>query len=894
MLKTLVSSSLLAVTLSQTSFAAPINFPNKAVRVYLMEWTWPDVARECTDYLGPNGFKGVLVSAPNEHANVDNFNGQVHPWFERYGSVSYKIGNRSGTRAQFKAMVDTCKAAGVEVYTDTILNHMASTVPQGQTHCGIQGSCYTHYNHPDAGYVFADFHHFNDGCSSPDNEFHGDYQDALAVRGCRFSSLSDLKTETAKVQNILAAYLKDLMSLGVAGFRLDAAKHINDRDLKSIMTKAGGNPSFVMSEVIGWVDQPVNGFAYLDIGSVTVSSLGTHVSKFFKNGQAWKLNEWGNTPIGENWQLEPSAKAVVYIDNQDTQRDDPEILNYKSPELYKLANLFMLAYPYGSPMMMSSFYFENRNWGAPHEANGSIRSVFAPDGSMRCGSREWICEHRWPLFRRMVGFRNFTDDSKDLQNWWSNRAGQIAFSRGNKGFVAINTETGSMNQSLQTGLAAGEYCDLYSSEYDYTSQSCNAENGGAGKWVVVGTDGKAAVSLSARSAIAIHSGARKSTGGPASVRMTGNFNGWNAAGTGSLTKVGGDTWQADLLLSAGLLEYKFTVNGAWAGAFGDNGEIATLPQTGTARNTSGIGNISIQLKQTGLYRVSFNSFNGQYSLSWAGGNLPPVANAGADITVDKGTLVNFDGSASTDADGSIVKYEWSNGLSGMRASQVYPTVGEFNVVLTVTDDQNAQSTDTLTVKVREPGLDDWRRTVVYIYGQTQSGQDMFVRGGLDHAAAKSQLGLTCTEANKLCAMPIRHLNLKNATTAPWKANDQFLDWYGTEAGQAAAAQGSALDWTTDIWPASWGAKKTVAINGFGEDPQNKWGQHYWKLDVEMNCSRTANGWFELKSFISNGPGWEPDIRQAGAPYVSGNHFAQCGKINVFKRGDASAQFLPLN
>ena len=117
-----------------------------------------------------------------------------------------------------------------------------------------------------------------------------------------------------------------------------------------------------------------------------------------------------------------------------------------------------------------------------------------------------------------------------------------------------------------------------------------------------------------------------------------------------------------------------------------------------------------------------------------------------------------------------------------------------------------------------------------------------------------------------------------------ETHDAYLDWYGKEAAQSAAAVGSPADWTTDIWPAAWGAKKTVALDGHGEEVLNHWGQHYWMLDVEMDCSKSVNGWFEVKSFISGGPGWEPNLAQAGAPYLSGNHFAKCGEINMFKRG----------
>ena len=35
--------------------------------VHLFEWKWTDVATECEEYLGPNGFYAVQTSPPMEH-----------------------------------------------------------------------------------------------------------------------------------------------------------------------------------------------------------------------------------------------------------------------------------------------------------------------------------------------------------------------------------------------------------------------------------------------------------------------------------------------------------------------------------------------------------------------------------------------------------------------------------------------------------------------------------------------------------------------------------------------------------------------------------------------------------------------------------------------------------
>ena len=183
---------------------------------------------------------------------------------------------------------------------------------------------------------------------------------------------------------------------------------------------------------------------------------------------------------------------------------------------------------------------------------------------------------------------------------------------------------------------------------------------------------------------------------------------------------------------------------------------------------------------------------------------------------------------------------------------------------------------------------DVRRTVVFVHGVTQPGQDMFVRGGLDYTYAYATLGRDCNADPGACQIFIHHRNLLNPSTMGFDVNDDHLDWLGSEPNQDSNSFGSPTDWTTNQWPSSWGPQKTVATDGYGVETLNTMGSDYWMLDVDMDCLQTVGGWFELKSFITNGPGWESDVSQSGTPYPSTNHMGQCGKINVFDRGSSSA------
>uniref|UniRef100_UPI000E2547C2 thrombospondin type 3 repeat-containing protein n=1 Tax=Lewinella sp. IMCC34191 TaxID=2259172 RepID=UPI000E2547C2 len=89
-------------------------------------------------------------------------------------------------------------------------------------------------------------------------------------------------------------------------------------------------------------------------------------------------------------------------------------------------------------------------------------------------------------------------------------------------------------------------------------------------------------------------------------------------------------------------------------------------------------------------------------------NVPPVAVASATPTSGLDPLtVQFDGTASTDSDGTIARYLWTwNGGSAATATpQATFTEGSYAVTLTVTDDKGATDTHVVTIEVFSAGTD---------------------------------------------------------------------------------------------------------------------------------------------------------------------------------------------
>ncbi|WP_418956701.1 carbohydrate-binding module family 20 domain-containing protein [Streptomyces tritici] len=545
----LVAGAAVAVTAPPTpAQASPPG--EKDVTAVMFEWKFASVAKACTEQLGPAGYGYVQVSPPQERI-------QGTTWWTAYQPVSYKIAGPLGDRAAFKSMIDTCHAAGVKVVADSVINHMANA-----SGTGTGGTSFSKYAYPGL-YSGADM----DDCRATI----GGYTNRAEVQNCELVGLPDLDTGEDWVRGRIAAYLNDLLSLGVDGFRIDAAKHMPAADLANIKSRLTNPSVYWKQEAIHGAGEAVSPSEYLGNGDVQEFRYARDLKRVFESENLAYLKNFG-----EAWGYMASGQSGVFVDNHDTERVG-DTLNYKSGANYTLASVFMLAWPYGAPDVHSGYEWTDKDAGAPN--GGQVNACYA-DG--------WKCQHAWREIASMVAFRN-TARGQGVTNWWDNGNDAIAFGRGAKAYVAINHEPSSLTRTFQTSLPAGTYCDVQSN-----------------RAVTVNGSGQFTATLPANTAVALHVNATSCGGGttqpPAStgasfnvtattvtgqnIYVTGNrpeLGSWAPGSALKLDPAAYPVWKLAVNLPAGTaFEYKYLRKDAAGNVTWESGanRAATVPASG--------------------------------------------------------------------------------------------------------------------------------------------------------------------------------------------------------------------------------------------------------------------------------------------------------------------------
>jgi alpha-amylase len=591
----LVGPAPAAALLPDSSARAAVSLNAGDVTANLWEWNWPSVAAACTDHLGPAGYGAVQVAPPAESVSLASTSDGAHPWWEVYQPVSYGLTSRLGTRAQFASMVAACHEAGVRVYVDAVINHMAGHNNTLNTTYGGSTFDPAGFSYPAVPYGYGDFHHAGDGYCNDDDAAIDDWNNTSEVQNCELVSLSDLKTQSSYVRGKIAGYLNDLLGLGVDGFRIDAAKHIAQSDFAAIKgmlrtTTAEGKAPYIAQEVVpGASTAELKPSAFTGNGDVLGFSYAQGLKTQFQNGT---LSNLSGIP---SWSLDADgAHTFAMITNHDTERDG-STLSYKNGADYVLANYFMLAYPYGRPSVFDGFTWSSAGQSPPAGSGGLVTDANCSAG--------WQCVTQSTGMKGMVGWHNATASATTVSDFTATASGVIGFHRGSKGWIGLNDSSSASTATYRTGLSDGVYCDVITGGL--------GASGCAGTSVSV-SGGNATVTIPAHGAVAIHVNARSGatpTSTPTSTPTTvsDTFNVYATTTWGTSVYIVGDipalgswdtskaiklspdrypTWSGTVTLPAGTrIEYKYIKKTDAGAVTWENGANRTYT-TGTSGHTA--------------------------------------------------------------------------------------------------------------------------------------------------------------------------------------------------------------------------------------------------------------------------------------------------------------------
>jgi len=484
--------------------------PRTPIIVKLWEWNFEDIAHECEEYLGPNGIDAVQVAPVTEHMINST-------WFAKYQPVSFKLSSRSGTAEEFKCMVATCRAAGVEVLVDVVLNHLARPCDavrhvgaDAVTPCyGWAGSRYGNRRTAETpGWPARgpeDFHHLSSdrlvNCAVDPKTFQcPESTPPNDCTQCDFLGIPDWNTGLPTVQEMLGKHLKELFNIGVSMIRLDAASYIKEKELSLVVNQVpwdyifqewwSGMPSLGRSRYVG---------AYRDI------FYGRKINQGLVQNAATDLPKLLNLTHGLDGL---SPEQVIYplaMHDSRTFDYDPAVPTYKGGLEFHLQQKFLLAHPAGHIVRLWGGYgWTDLDEGPPGCQQPNERCtpepVFDAAGQNRCmptplttpldedlaKSHRWVCEHRWAGIAGLIGFRKACRGLPITQKWEGDvEKGSLAFTAGDACFVALQREMTPLSEKLgdwpivglKTGLPEGRYCDVASlpTKKGWDGKSCPRE-----------------------------------------------------------------------------------------------------------------------------------------------------------------------------------------------------------------------------------------------------------------------------------------------------------------------------------------------------------------------------------------------------------------------------------
>lgn len=425
----------------------PAHLPSEPTEddVILHAWSWSfDTIAANMKEIARAGYAYVQTSPANtcfvgEGAGLALFSqpgdSVMGKWYYYYQPTDWKIGNYLlGSRSQFKAMMDSAAKYNVKVIVDVLPNHTAvdhtAVLPDLDAAVGGHDKLF-HAN------GFTDI---------------TDYNDRYQCTTGKMGGLPDVNTENPDFQKYYLAYVNDLLSLGVRGFRYDTAKHIGlpSDPLDSLAERnnfwdvATGRESvdgvalalpadslFIYGEVLQ--DLNVKEDEYAEYMLVTGSSYGHALRKVLEQGNfdADSLLSWHHKASPD--------RLVTWVESHDTYANEHESAALTDQQI-RIGWVFLAARQHGTPLFFS-------------RPAGSTRQNYW--GRNRVGARG-NDEFKHPEVVAVNKFRRAMHGQPE--NVVKANAGAVAgVERGKAGEALVNFTSEPQSVDMPTSLPDGSY-----------------------------------------------------------------------------------------------------------------------------------------------------------------------------------------------------------------------------------------------------------------------------------------------------------------------------------------------------------------------------------------------------------------------------------------------------
>jgi len=384
----------------------------------MFNWRYRDITRVIPK-LREFGYSYIHVSPPQFSSNKTN------KWWGRYQPVDFrKISSPLGSENDFMKMNNEANGNGIGIIADVVFNHMAGgSYKELDSNGKMKKESYPDFSKDD-------FHPFSliDWTNKESIE-----------NGWLYGDLPDLNTSKPSVRNKLRNYLSKLSDLGVDGFRIDAAVHINPLDLKSILSVIQKD-SLIILEMP--VDSPLDTITYLkeipQAGFYDFPLLNTIRIAFSENGELSVLENSAKKQKSLH-----GKNAITFISNHDIDRGwAVSSEGMKDPKWRVLKPDRDLAYA----------YLFGREGGLPYVfidmVNPKPDIDFFPDET-----------YDRPKINAGLRFHNLALGKPE--SWLLRDKNCVAWQRGKNLLVIINKGKSECQiRDLQTTLLSGEYREI--------------------------------------------------------------------------------------------------------------------------------------------------------------------------------------------------------------------------------------------------------------------------------------------------------------------------------------------------------------------------------------------------------------------------------------------------